>query len=91
MSLEQPQSQQGLNRHASSLIQNPDAMKVPNSSRSKPEEPAPVKKEEPATTLLSNPSRVLEKQKKVIQYLSDQRYDPIFKDRKQGLIMLVDK
>jgi len=38
---------------------------------------------------LKNPSRVLEKQKKFISYIEN-RYTPIIKERKNGIIFLID-
>lgn len=46
--------------------------------------------EEAPTTILSNPSRVLKKQMNYIEYMNDNRYQPITKDRKRGYIFLRD-
>jgi len=53
-------------------------------------EEASPKKEDPVITICNNPSRVLEKQKKHIQYIPNQRYEPLFKDRKIGFLILID-
>jgi hypothetical protein len=55
------------------------------------EKPVEEKKEEANFQILSNPSRVLEKQVKHITFLDDNRYRPLLPDRKRGIALLVDQ
>lgn len=52
----------------------------------------PEKKQdqEPNSQILTNPSRVLEKQRKFIQYIEGDRYKPLVPERKSGIILLID-
>lgn len=70
MSLEQQQSQ-NLGKSQSAVIED-TSMKVEE----------PPKKEEPPTCILNNPTRVLEKQKKVINWVEG-RYQPLFRVREE--------
>jgi len=49
----------------------------------------PKKEEEPSFVILSNPSRVLDKQRKFITYIEN-RYTPVIKERKNGIVFLID-
>jgi len=51
---------------------------------------AEKKKEEPNFKILSNPSRVLPKQQDFISYLDDNRYVPLLKTRKRGIVFIKD-
>jgi len=49
------------------------------------------KKEELPFKICENHSRVLPKQEEYITYLEENRYTPILKSRKRGIIFLIDK
>jgi len=49
------------------------------------------KKEEPPFKICDNHSRVLPKQENSIIFLEDNRYTPVLKNRKRGIIFLLDK
>jgi len=46
--------------------------------------------EEDPTHILKNPCRVLRTQQKFLEYLDDNRYNPILRDRKRGYVFLED-
>lgn len=48
------------------------------------------KVEEPSVHRLKNPARILRPQQKFIEYLEDNRYKPIIKNRKRGYVFLED-
>jgi len=48
------------------------------------------KKEEPSFKILNNPARVLPKQQDFIQFLDDNRYIPLLKQRKRGIVFIKD-
>lgn len=52
--------------------------------------PAKIEPEEPSTCELSNPCRVLKKQQNYIEFLQNQRYSPVFGNRKRGYVFLKD-
>jgi len=54
------------------------------------EEKAEKKKEEPNFKIYPNFSRVLPKQQDFITYLDENRYQPILKTRKRGIIFVKD-
>lgn len=67
-----------------SLIKKPEDKEKMDIEEKKQEEP-----QEPSSFVMKNPSRVLDKQKKFIQYIEN-RYQPIIKERKNGLVFLID-
>lgn len=62
--------------------------KIEEETKEKEEE---KKKDEPPFKICDNHSRVLLKQMEYISFLSDNRYTPVLKNRKRGLIFLIDK
>ncbi|CAD8134748.1 unnamed protein product [Paramecium octaurelia] len=77
------QSKMSLEQQPSEIIRQPSLIEEQEKKQAAP-------KDEPNQYILTNPCRILDKQKKHIQLLEGSRYQPLLKDRKQGLVMLID-
>jgi len=72
------------------LSTKPSMIKPEDNKMEIEEKPVEKKKEEPTFKVLPNFSRVLPKQAEVITFLDENRYQPILKNRKRGIIFLRD-